>query len=173
LKLLPHEVCGQFVQGVPAAIHVECCLDEPLASVYFNRIGYNHYGYICREVINMGPRHKTATRPAESFLPLKPRIFLMLLALVQEQRHGYALKEELIKQTKGRLNLGPGTLYRTLHSMLKDGLVEESDDRPDPADDDERRRYYLITDLGREVVAAEAERLSLLVETAKAERLIP
>ncbi len=121
----------------------------------------------------MSPRRKTTTQPAESFLPLKPRIFLMLLALVQEQRHGYALKEELLRQTNGRLNLGPGTLYRTLHTMLKDGLVEESEERPDPDEDDERRRYYLITDLGREVAAAEAERLSLLVETAKAEHLIP
>ena len=121
----------------------------------------------------MSPRRKTKTPPAESFLPLKPRIFLMLLALVQEQRHGYALKEELLEQTDGRLNLGPGTLYRTLHSMLRDGLVEESEERPDPSEDDERRRYYSITELGREVAAAEAERLSLLLETARAERLIP
>jgi DNA-binding PadR family transcriptional regulator len=107
-----------------------------------------------------------------SFLPLKPRVFLMLMVLVQGQRHGYALKEELQRRTGGRVNLGPGTLYRTLHSMLGDGLIEESEQRPEPASDDERRRYYTITALGRKVVAAEAERLGELVELARTEGLI-
>ena len=108
----------------------------------------------------------------DSYLPLKPRLFLMLLVLVQGQRHGYALKEELLARTNGRLNLGPGTLYRTIRSMLQDGLIEESEERPAPDDDDERRRYYHITGLGRAVVAAEAARLSQLVDVARAERLI-
>ena len=108
-----------------------------------------------------------------TFLPLYPRVFLMLLVLVQEgQSHGYALKEELLRRTDGRLNLGPGTLYRTVRDLLQDGLIEEPTDRPDPESDDERRRYYRITKLGREVTAAEAARLSELVDTAKAERLI-
>ena len=115
----------------------------------------------------------TAERMAESFLPLKPRIFLMLLVLVQEgPRHGYALKEELLRRTDGRLNLGPGTLYRTIQLMLRDGLTEEVAKAPDAKVTDERRRNYQITALGREVVAAEARRLQQLVELARAERLI-
>lgn len=106
----------------------------------------------------------------ESFLPLKPHVFLMLLVLVQGQRHGYALKEELLRRTDGRVNLGPGTLYRTIQALLRDGLTEESDDRPAP--DDERRRYYRITPLGRSVVAAEARRLQTLVDVARDEHLI-
>ncbi len=106
----------------------------------------------------------------ESFLPLKPHVFLMLLVLVQGQRHGYALKEELLSRTDGRINLGPGTLYRTIQALLRDGLTEESEDRPEA--DDERRRYYRITPLGRGVVAAEARRLEALVKVARDERLI-
>jgi DNA-binding PadR family transcriptional regulator len=120
----------------------------------------------------MTSRRKTPHPPPESFLPLKPRVCLMLMALVQGQRHGYALKQELQRQTGGRLNLGPGTLYRTLNTMLDSGLIAESGERPDPADDDERRRYYTITKLGRLVAAAEAERMSELVETARVQRLI-
>ncbi len=115
----------------------------------------------------------TVEQTAESFLPLKPRIFLMLLVLVQEgPRHGYALKEELLRRTDGRLNLGPGTLYRTIQSMLRDGLTQEMAKSPDSKGDDERRRNYQITALGRQVVAAEARRLQQLVELARAERLI-
>ena len=109
--------------------------------------------------------------PAE-FLPLKPRVFLMLLSLVQGQRHGYALKEELLRRTDGRLNLGPGTLYRTIQALVREGLTEESHERPAPETDDERRRYYRITPFGRRVVAAEAQRLQELVEVARGERLI-
>ena len=115
----------------------------------------------------------SAERTPESFLPLKPRVLLMLMALVEGRRHGYALKEELLRQTDGKLNLGPGTLYRTLNGLLRDGLIEESEERPAPEGDDERRIYYVITDLGRSVVAAEARRLSGLVKLAKRQHLIP
>ena len=97
---------------------------------------------------------------------------MMLLSLVQGQSHGYALKEELLRRTGGRLNRGPGTLYRTIQSMLRDGLTEESDERPAPEADDERRRYYRVTPLGRRVVAAEAVRLQELIQVARDERLI-
>ncbi len=120
----------------------------------------------------MGESPSTRERDPGTFLPLKPRVFLMLLSLVQEQAHGYALKEEVLRRTDGRLNLGPGTLYRTIQSMLRDGLTEESDERPPPEADDERRRYYRVTSLGRRVVAAEAERLQVLVQVARDERLI-
>ena len=99
----------------------------------------------------MGRSRAKNERTAESFLPLKPRVFLMLLSLVQGQSHGYALKEELLRRTDGRLNLGPGTLYRTIQSLLKEGLTEESHERPAPESDDERRRYYRITPLGQSV----------------------
>jgi DNA-binding PadR family transcriptional regulator len=109
----------------------------------------------------------------EAFLPLKPRVFLMLLVLVQGgQAHGYALKDEVRSRTNGRLDLGPGTLYRTIRSMLEDRLIEESPQRPGPDEDDERRRYYRITEMGRAVTAAEATRLGELVDVARAERLI-
>ncbi len=120
----------------------------------------------------MSSSKASGEREPESFLPLKPRVFLMLLSLVQGQSHGYALKEELLRRTGGRLNLGPGTLYRTIQSMLRDGLTEESDERPAPEADDERRRYYRVTPLGRRVVAAEAERLQELIQVARDERLI-
>ncbi len=97
----------------------------------------------------------------------------MLLVLVQQgPRHGYALKEELLRRTDGRLNLGPGTLYRTIQSMLRDGLTQEVAKSSDSKVDDERRRNYQITALGRQVVAAEARRLEQLVELARDERLI-
>jgi DNA-binding PadR family transcriptional regulator len=96
----------------------------------------------------------------------------MLLVLVQGRRHGYALKEELYRRTKGALDLGPGTLYRTIRRLLEDGLIEETDDPRSPRRHDERRRYYRITELGKRVVAAEAERLAALVEVAREENLI-
>ena len=108
----------------------------------------------------------------QAFLPLKPRVFLMLLALVRGAQHGYALKEEVSQRTDGRLDLGPGTLYRTMRALLEDGLIEEC---AGPADEpeDERKRYYEITALGRRVVAAEAERLAELIDIARDQKLIP
>ncbi len=97
----------------------------------------------------------------------------MLLALLKGQSHGYALKEEIATRSAGRVTLGPGTLYRTIRDLLRDGFIEEVTERPAPEDDDERRRYYRITDLGRGVVAAEAQRLEVLVEVVRGERLIP
>lgn len=105
-------------------------------------------------------------------LPLKPRVFLMLLVLARGQQHGYALKEALLQQSEGRVNLGPGTLYRTLREMLAAGMIAESSDRPDPDEDDERRRYYRITDFGRRVLEAEAARLTALLDEARSERLV-
>jgi len=115
-----------------------------------------------------GYRHST-----DQFLPLKPRVLLMLLALLEDQRHGYALKEDIAARSGGRVLLGPGTLYRTIRDLLRDGLIEETESDLDPADDDERRRYYRISDLGRSVVAAEARRLESLVEIVRGEKLIP
>ena len=98
--------------------------------------------------------------------------FHVLLALAAEERHGYGLLQEVASLTDGELQLEPGTLYRALHRMLKDGWVVESARRPAADRDDERRRYYRLTPLGRRVVTAEAERLSRLVALARAHRLL-
>jgi DNA-binding PadR family transcriptional regulator len=101
-------------------------------------------------------------------LPLTPPVFHILLALAGEERHGYGIMQDVAQQTGNALQLGPGTLYGCLKRMLAAGLVEESEERPDPSLDDERRRYYRMTSLGERVVRAEAQRLSGAVMAAKA-----
>jgi len=107
------------------------------------------------------------------FSALTPAVLNILLALADEERHGYAIIREVEERTEGKTRLGPGTLYGSIKRMLADGLIEESDERPDPALDDQRRRYYRITDFGRRVAGAEVQRLSALVETARARKLLP
>jgi DNA-binding PadR family transcriptional regulator len=109
----------------------------------------------------------------QDLLPLTPAVLHILLALADEERHGYGIMREVEGRTGGQTRLGPGTLYGSIKRMLADGLIEESDERPDPAMDDQRRRYYRITVFGRRVAGAEAERLSGLVETARARKLLP
>jgi DNA-binding PadR family transcriptional regulator len=91
----------------------------------------------------------------------------MLLALSEGERHGYALKREILRRTNGKLNLGAGALYGSIARMLERGLIEESEERPDPHLDDERRRYYRITPFGRRVAQGEALRMRQLVELAE------
>ena len=91
----------------------------------------------------------------------------MLLSLTAGERHGYALKREILERTKGKLNLAAGALYGSINKMLDLGLIEESDDRPDPHLDDERRRYYRMTALGQRAVRAETQRLTCAVTAAK------
>jgi DNA-binding PadR family transcriptional regulator len=97
----------------------------------------------------------------------------ILLALADEERHGYGIMKEVEDRTGGEVRLGPGTLYGAIKRMLADGLIEESDERPDSELDDQRRRYYQITDFGRRVAGAEAERLQSLANTARARKLLP
>src|ERR1700682_4690252 len=99
---------------------------------------------------------KPATHPVDSLLPMPLPVFHMLLALTEGERHGYALKREILHRTGGKLNLASGALYGSINKMLEQGLIEESGDRPDSHLDDERRRYYRITPLGRRAVQAEA-----------------
>src|SRR5213596_2527774 len=99
--------------------------------------------------------------------PLTPPVFHILLALTDEERHGYGIMLDVARQTDDALQLGPGTLYGCLKRMLAAGLVAESDERPDLALDDVRRRYYRMTDLGRRVVRAEAQRLANAVLAAR------
>jgi len=110
---------------------------------------------------------KRPTSPNE-LLPLTPPVFHILLALADEERHGYGIMQDVARQTNDALQLGPGTLYGCLKRMLAAGLVEESDERPGTELDDERRRYYRMTDLGRSVVRAEARRLAEAVTAARA-----
>ncbi len=107
------------------------------------------------------------------FLPLTPAVFQILLAVADGEKHGYAIMQEVSARTGGKLRLGPGTLYGSIKRILEDGWIVESDERPDPALDDERRRYYRLTELGRKVAAAEAERLAELVRVARAKELLP
>jgi DNA-binding PadR family transcriptional regulator len=104
-------------------------------------------------------------------LPLKPLVFQILLALVDGERHGWSLVREV--QQRGEFaRLMPGNFYRTLRSMLADGLIEQAR-RRSSSDDDERRRYFRVTTLGGRLAAAEARRLEALVVEARAKRLIP
>jgi DNA-binding PadR family transcriptional regulator len=113
----------------------------------------------------------SSTPSPEDLLPLTPPVFHILLALAEEERHGYGIMQDVARQTNDALQLGPGTLYGCLKRMLAAGMVEESDVRPDPTLDDERRRYYRMTPLGQRVVRAEAQRLAHAVTAAKARRL--
>jgi DNA-binding PadR family transcriptional regulator len=112
------------------------------------------------------------TQTPHDLLPLTPPVFHILLALSDGERHGYAIMQQVAADTNGALQLGPGTLYGCLKRMLTARLVEESDERPDPNLDDERRRYYRITDFGARTVRAEAQRLAVAVSAAQAKRLL-
>jgi len=109
---------------------------------------------------------KINKHPVDALLPLPLPIFHMLLALTEGERHGYALKREILSRTHGKLNLGSGALYGSINKMLEQGLIEESEERPDAHLDDERRRYYRITPLGLRVAQAETARLRHLVQLA-------
>lgn len=102
--------------------------------------------------------------PAE-IIPLTPAVFHILLALADGERHGYAIMQAVAKQSQ---KLGPGTLYRSLRTMLADGLIAEVGERPDPTLDNERRRYYTLTELGQRMAQAEVARLNRLVQLAQA-----
>lgn len=116
---------------------------------------------------------KAQQSPIDRLLPLSLPIFHMLLELTDGERHGYALKRAILNRTNGKLNLGSGALYGSINKMLEEGLVEESEERPDPHLDDERRRYYRITQFGRRVVQAEAMRLRDLVRLAESRFDLP
>jgi DNA-binding PadR family transcriptional regulator len=108
----------------------------------------------------------------ESFLPLTAVVFEVLLALSGGELHGYGIMREVETRTAGGVSLHAGTLYRALHRLLRAGLVEELDERRDPSASDDRRRYYTLTRLGRDVVVADARRLASQVAAARQRRLI-
>ena len=114
-----------------------------------------------------------ATDAIDELLPLPPATFHILLALADQDRHGYAIIQEVEARTGGELRLSPGTLYRSIQRMLEQGLLVETRDRPEPEHDDERRRYYRITPFGTAVAKAEARRLAQLVRMARAKGFAP
>lgn len=99
--------------------------------------------------------------------PLTPAVFHILLTLADGDRHGYDIMREVAAATDGKVQMGPGTLYGTIKRLLQAGSIEEADERPDPALDDARRRYYHLTERGQKVLAAEVERLERLVAIAR------
>jgi DNA-binding PadR family transcriptional regulator len=107
-----------------------------------------------------------------SQLPLTPAVFHVLLALAGGERHGYAIMQEVAESTGGQIKMGPGTLYGTVKRLLEAELIVESDERPDPHLDDERRRYYRLTGVGEQVVRAEAKRYADIVAIARGKKLI-
>jgi DNA-binding PadR family transcriptional regulator len=111
-------------------------------------------------------------RTVESKLPLTPATFQILMALVADERHGYAIMKEVEKSSGGTVRLGPGTLYGSLKRLLEDGLVDECGERADPEMGDERRRYYRVTKFGLAVTRAEARRMESVVRSARAKKLI-
>ena len=112
-------------------------------------------------------------RGPDEFLPLTPAVLDIMVTLGDDKLHGYGIVQEVRRRTGGRRRLAPGTLYRSLRQMQERGLVAESEERPDSGLDDERRRYYRLTDLGRKVAAAEVERLEGLVRAARSKGLAP
>jgi DNA-binding PadR family transcriptional regulator len=117
--------------------------------------------------LGVEPASSTPQQQPGDVLPLTSAVFHILLALGDGERHGYAIMQEVGRLTDGHVQLGPGTLYRSIQRMLADGLIGECAERPDPELDDERRRYYRLTDFGKRVASAEAERLFALVTAAR------
>lgn len=114
-----------------------------------------------------------SVKDPEEFLPLTPAVFNILLALADGEKHGYSIMLEVEANTNDVVRMGPGTLYGSIKRMLKAELIEESDERADPQMDDQRRRYYRLTDLGRRTLRMEAERLASQIRVARAKNLLP
>jgi DNA-binding PadR family transcriptional regulator len=109
----------------------------------------------------------------DSLLPLPTAVFHILIALADRDRHGYSIMQDVSARTGGKVRLSAGTLYSSVRRMLEQGLIEELAESPDPSSTDERRRYYRLTRFGKRVAAAEVERLSLLLQQARATGLVP
>jgi DNA-binding PadR family transcriptional regulator len=104
--------------------------------------------------------------------PLTPAVFHILLALADGEKHGYSIMKDVENQTNGKIKMGPGTLYGSIKRMLASGLIEEADERPDPTLDDQRRRYYRLSNIGQKVLSAESQRLEQAVNIARQKRVL-
>jgi DNA-binding PadR family transcriptional regulator len=105
--------------------------------------------------------------------PLTPAVLHILLALSTQERHGYGIMKQVDRESQGRVKMGPGTLYGSIGRMIEAGLIRESDKRPDPELDDERRIYYAITGAGREALSAELDRYRAVVAIATEKHVTP
>ena len=105
--------------------------------------------------------------------PLTPAVLHILLALSTEERHGYGIMKQVEQESQGKVKMGPGTLYGSLGRMMAAGLIRESDKRVDPAMDDERRIYYMLTGIGRKALSAELDRYRKVVAVATEKRITP
>ncbi len=108
----------------------------------------------------------------ESYLPLTPAVFHVLLSLAGGEKHGYVISKEIARRTNNEVRLSAGTLYGIIKRLLEDGFIEESEDRPDFSLDDQRRRYYRLTKLGCALAGAEAERMERVIAMARATRVL-
>ena len=108
-----------------------------------------------------------------ALIPLPPATLHILMAVAQEDRHGYGIIQDVERRTNGELRLSAGTIYRSIQRMLEQGLIHETDDRPAPEFDDERRRYYRISAFGTAVARAEARRMTQLLRMARTQGLLP
>src|SRR3954468_16746103 len=115
-------------------------------------------------------RRDRVAKDAKPASPLPPAVFHLLLALRDGEQHGYALMQRVEELTDGSVRMGPGTLYGAIKRMLADGLIEETDERPDPALDDQRRRYYRIAAAGERACAGEVQRVETLLRHARSSR---
>jgi DNA-binding PadR family transcriptional regulator len=118
-------------------------------------------------------RMGTDTSTPDDLLPLPAATFHILMALADDDRHGYAIIQEIEARTSGELRLSAGTLYRSIQRMIEQDLIVEIHERPAPELDDERRRYYRLTAFGRDVARAEARRLQALIRLARASGFVP
>jgi len=118
-------------------------------------------------VIKLGKK-----RTAESYLPLTPALFHVLLALADGEKHGYVISKEIARRTNNEVKLSTGTLYGVIKRLLDDAMIEESEERPDFSLDDQRRRYYRLTKLGKAVAEAEAERMERVLALARSKHVL-
>ena len=116
---------------------------------------------------------KPKEQSPEAMLPLTTAVFHILLALADGEKHGYGIMKEVTQRSEGSVRMGPGTLYGSIGRMLESGLIELAEERPDAEMDDERRRYYRLTDFGLRVTRAESQRLMQLLRIAQAKQVMP
>ena len=105
-------------------------------------------------------------------LPLTPTVFHMLLALADGEKHGYGIMQAVESETQGQMQIRTGSLYGSIRRMIEAGLIEEMSERPNPKLDDERRRYYGLTDFGRRVLSAEAARIALAMSVIQGKHIL-
>ena len=122
--------------------------------------------------MNKQAKSNAPEKPAESFLPLTPAVFHILITLADGEAHGYAMMQEVTRRSGGTVRLGPGTLYGAISRLLEDGIIEECEERPGLEMDVTRRRYYRLTKFGGRVLAVETERLAELVKTARSTKVV-